>query len=110
MSNWISVKDRLPEVFQHEYGEPFQFIVFIEGASLSTVLFFDGENWRDYDLVCMKYCSDFYRVTHWQPLPEPPDSKGFYVKSIVSKNKDLELGGEGYKFVDFVEGSGDVRF
>ena len=61
MAEWISVKDKLPEV----------------GVK---VLVYSAENKNDYEVGAY---SDTYRgffvrrfwyenITHWQPLPEPP--------------------------------------
>lgn len=67
---WISVKDRLPEIR--------------EDGSVDAVLVTDGF------LIHMAYCADglwlfcdsgemkepmFYCVTHWMPLPEPPEEE-----------------------------------
>ena len=72
VSGWISVKDRLPNCngiylvwrphyYGGEIGEP-------------VVCYFDGQNtWHD------SYGVDFERIlhpddiTHWMPLPEPPE-------------------------------------
>lgn len=73
MSNWISVKDRLPIDEYKEFekihpDENFEVIVMIKDAIIPTVLFSDGFDFFEYfDCECV--C---YDVTHWQPLPEPP--------------------------------------
>ena len=72
-SEWISVKDRLPEFTEEEmarysfFGDTFfpEFNVMILGATQATTLYFDGERWYDEEAHC--YC-----VTHWQPMPQPP--------------------------------------
>ncbi len=77
MSEWISVKERLPEHEQHvliyhpeykeiyysEYIEPRDYAPFVDYP-----LFFIG-----YDPACNR-SGAFYRekITHWMPLPEPP--------------------------------------
>ena len=43
-----------------------EFIVMIRGATNATTLLFDGEAWVDEN-------GDPYNVTHWMPLPEPPE-------------------------------------
>ena len=67
-SYWISVKDRLPDeegmylcVFDDRTIETFEF----EGRDLD----FWGVRARN---AMLKPC----RVTHWMPLPEPPDDEG----------------------------------
>lgn len=58
MSEWISVKDRLPK-------------------ELREVMFYDGEEmWIGYRLGGL-WCEDYFtfkesKITHWMPLPEPP--------------------------------------
>ena len=62
MSEWISVEEEMPEV-----GE--RVLVFHEGVSMH-VLFWDerNEEWTDdYETFLNPE-----EVTHWQPLPEPP--------------------------------------
>ena len=65
---WIPVTERLPEEWMiwvnDEHREPLEFLVFIDGAEIPTVLNFDGKRFCDE--------MDFYPVTHWMPLPEPP--------------------------------------
>lgn len=67
---WIPVSERLPEDWMirvnDEHMEPAEFLVFIEGAEIPTVLCFNGESFRDYEGFT-------YSVTHWMPLPEPPE-------------------------------------
>ena len=53
ISQWISVKDRLPE-------ERKRVLVYNEGGI--TIAWRDKGEWDDI----------FLTVTHWQPLPEPP--------------------------------------
>lgn len=62
-SRWISVKDRLPEnrkdVLCSLKHSPQQYHIH-DGS-------FNGRSWRDGHGF-----EFFFRVTHWQPLPEPP--------------------------------------
>lgn len=62
-SEWVSVKDKLPDIETsvlvcNEHGE-----IFLSWASDVDVFWFYNEE-------------EDNRVTHWQPLPEPPDTRG----------------------------------
>ncbi len=61
MSEWISVKDRLPE--------DDSFVITINEFGYYRFLAFDGECWRTDDHKMMGLVVP---VTHWMPLPEPP--------------------------------------
>lgn len=61
-SEWISVEDRLPEMYE------------------DVLCYADGHSFY-VDFICSdgKWCDDesyTNRVTHWMPLPEPPKMKG----------------------------------
>ena len=62
MTDWISIKDRLPEVWQ-------DVLLVCNGKVYEGCMMNDGdfENARGYDLT---------NVTHWMPLPEPPGEEG----------------------------------
>lgn len=74
---WVSVNERLPELTEKEiedikhysFDHAPEFIVFIEGADIPTVLKFDGKLWFDNS-------GTWYPITHWMPLPEPPSTEG----------------------------------
>ncbi len=52
---WISVKDRLPEQYDH--------VLIANGKIVTTAYFQDGEFvGEETDIV----------ITHWMPLPQPP--------------------------------------
>lgn len=55
---WISVKDRLPDSGS-------DVLAFAEDHCIYTALF-DGIWWLSGD-------APSYKVTHWMPLPEPPE-------------------------------------
>jgi Protein of unknown function (DUF551) len=61
---WISVKDRLPEegtlVLIHRTGEPLSVDYTVDIPS-------EGPIW-----ACLLQ-DEMYKVTHWMPLPEPPN-------------------------------------
>lgn len=69
-NGWISVKDRRPEpntwiMVYIKYPSPvFEFETGIQKMSGIKKVFYYGEGF---------YC-DFGTITHWMPLPEPPES------------------------------------
>lgn len=72
MSEWIRVKDRLPE--------PFTSVLVSNSAGVSldereaTTAYFDGVDGQWYYLAFWDY--DLWHkadVTHWMPLPAPPE-------------------------------------
>lgn len=93
MSDWISVKDKLPEerttvqaIYQADLnGEPVTFILFAtynNGEWYHTDDFFGsyvldplGSYVLDgfYDTHKATEAIDGFEVTHWQSLPEPPE-------------------------------------
>lgn len=66
MSQWISVKEELPENNQE--------VIATDGRHIFAGIGTDcGEVFANcYDLIC--YCppKEFGRVTHWMPVPEIP--------------------------------------
>ena len=66
--HWISVKDRLPteeERFDDVYSELIPLLACTSGTKYPFSAFFDGKKWGDgWSEV---------DVTHWMPLPEPPE-------------------------------------
>ena len=75
MSEWIDVKDRLPE---NDYGKHWKdrqyYLVVISPSGLMRVAKYgykDKDWWIDsHDCVLTK--ERYNEVTHWMPLPEPP--------------------------------------
>ncbi len=62
MSNWISVDERLPE--------PFEIVIVAGGCG-----YYDGRDWRT-KLERTEFGTDRkiqWHVTHWMPLPPPPE-------------------------------------
>ena len=66
MSDWISVKDRVPE--EGEYVlilEPIDKEILEYQERFNVAHWLDGMGWID-------WCADDVSPTHWMPLPEPP--------------------------------------
>lgn len=71
---WIPVTERLPD---KEFWDPdrpdededLEVLVMIKGAKMATTLFYNAEG-EFYSMD--EYGYNFYVVTHWMPLPEPP--------------------------------------
>lgn len=71
MTDLISRAEALKAIQQWRTGcpdESGEYIVMIKGARRSTFLLYDEESdiWHD-------EAGNFYTVTHWMPLPEPPE-------------------------------------
>ena len=58
---WISVEDRLPDSDTH-------LIVCHDDGGVGTAFFYN-------DLFSRDWRSIFDDITHWMPLPEPPEDK-----------------------------------
>lgn len=75
---WIPVTERLPdkEFWEHQKqfeDEDLEVLVMIKGARLPTMLLYNAEG------EFYEQHSDgqtFYIVTHWKPMPEPPETAG----------------------------------
>ena len=66
-NNWISVKDRLPERCGYYWGYSNQ-------GNMQTVYFL---KWKKIFKVWDESYADLIQdntITHWMPLPEPPNS------------------------------------
>jgi Protein of unknown function (DUF551) len=66
MSEWISVKDRLPDNCEE--------VIFLAGDRVIvgySVMSSNGGYWRDASRACIPSTA----VTYWQPLPDPPPSE-----------------------------------
>ena len=72
MSEWISVDDRLPnkdeEVIIHTMTGEVMSAFFKEWTHVRTGKMMQA--FQDYD--CKLFTWWLWEVTHWQPLPEPP--------------------------------------
>ena len=66
-SGWISAENP-PDDYRDDYGELIPFLVCCQGTVYPFRAMYDGTNWGDGIGVL--------KVTHWMPLPEPPQMKG----------------------------------
>lgn len=67
MSEWISVKDRLPEKTGKQRG--FYLVALSNGVVKELAYEFEHYNNMLFDVG---WHETAYPVTHWMPLPEPP--------------------------------------
>lgn len=65
MNNWISVKERMPEVKTDVLA-----IDSVGDYFLAAVDQSDGKTWRDEWFAVIEF-----PITHWMPLPEPPEEE-----------------------------------
>lgn len=95
MSEWISVKDRLPEHDQNV-------LIFAEGKSdynfgdtvieishIGNQKFFHDspDNWCW--IAPWQYFTTNYEITHWMPLPQPPERESvpvWWLKKMMAKS------------------------
>ncbi len=72
-NEWVSVEERLPDEELKRFKELFpeenevEVLVMIQWADTATTLYWDGEKFYDE--------MRSYEVTHWMPLPAPPDRR-----------------------------------
>lgn len=67
MSNWISVKDKLP-------NNRNEVIIFCVNGSVTTGKYVreSGDKYVWVTRIYNSYIDNILNVTHWQPLPKPP--------------------------------------
>lgn len=65
---WISVKDRIPP-------RELDYIIVFDGNDVFTAMFFvnDGKATTFFSCCYGKEYLKIKNVTHWMPLPEPPE-------------------------------------
>jgi len=66
MSEWISVKDRLPDDDENYYEAVLVYCVYGGCKECDVAYLTTTKNWLD------EKCNAQIPVTHWMPLPEPP--------------------------------------
>jgi hypothetical protein len=66
MAEWIGVEDRLPD-------KDDCCLLYIDGKIKMGWYDHHIHNWRIYDRSPFNYI--LYNVTHWMPLPEPPEQE-----------------------------------
>lgn len=74
MSEWISVKDRLPERAGLD-DDMTEYVIVCEKSSTGgyvSVCGYEKDGWSDWDNFGT---IDPKRITHWMPLPEPPEAE-----------------------------------
>jgi hypothetical protein len=79
-TEWISVDERLPEELYGKYRKQIRVLVCTERGKVSTAtrqraVHFDKSKLVWVELGTFEW-SGRKHVTHWMPLPEPPDRKG----------------------------------
>ena len=62
MGKWIRVEDRLPE-------KPMNYLIYVPPCYVNVV-YYNGFEWV---VDVGEYCFNAYEITHWMPLPEPPE-------------------------------------
>lgn len=78
-SGWISVEERLPD---NDWGKHWKerkyYLVFTKPSGLMNVAVYgykEHDWWIDRN-SCVLDKKNYNEVTHWMPMPEPPDMKG----------------------------------
>lgn len=71
---WIPVTERLPDGWwidpETGYGEPEEYIVFVKGAIAPTVANYINDKFVNISQDATGFADE---ITHWMPLPEPPE-------------------------------------
>lgn len=87
MEKWISVEEKLPEYICHAMGHPLTTVLVAFGGHVCEALYIDGY------FKTMGVRND--TVTHWMPLPNPPNEvsnmKRYAVAHTDSFENDLKI-------------------
>lgn len=72
-TGWISVKDRLPEPFE----SVLILVSIVDAPTYVTIGGYDRQEkiWQSFTSADTQLCDGEF-VTHWKPLPAPPDEGG----------------------------------
>lgn len=68
---WISVEDRLPKIGQKGYSESVivYFLSELDDTKGRATAAFCYDGWH----IAGLFCDEKVKVTHWMPLPKPPE-------------------------------------
>lgn len=70
-NGWIPCSERLPILRQHEYGEPIEYNIMVNGGTVATTGCINQEGiWGWMDWNSFKFNVIGAHVIAWQPLPE----------------------------------------
>ena len=94
---WVSVKDRLPKK-THEANEADKWVLCCTefGSCLLSLCYYDHNTKKWYDAFNPHHEE---RITHWMPLPAPPNKDETPIKSNDDKKYQATLFLENEKFV-----------
>lgn len=102
MSKWISVKDRLPETIEAvnivwTNRDPEPYYAYIKDRPLVGTGYYYNGKWWWYSATCEDYLRGYGRsevdrvdegidITHWMPIPEPPNDMGIITVQCAGEN------------------------
>ena len=72
---WISVKDRLPELETGVLATDGEHIIACELLEIDPDILVVGHNFGGYEWEWSFGFEDFSKITHWMPLPDPPQAE-----------------------------------
>lgn len=73
MSEWISVKDRLPEIYHQKspYSWSISVLCCTKNREVHLMCFTDRGFWQNFQ---GKYIVPNHEIIFWMPLPDPPET------------------------------------